>query len=79
MINVLSFLKTMSTEDDANSVFCPVRVMALAAGAGLILWTTYQLVQDPHTFDIEKVGRALMEYFGGVGAAIFGKAKGTGA
>lgn len=72
---IKGFLAQITTEDDAAKIFDYVRVLSVAGGVVLMGLAIYQAVQAISTFDIEHTGRAFMEYFAGVGAAIFGKTK----
>lgn len=73
---IKKFLASIFTEDDAGTIFDFVRVLAIAGGVVLIGLAIYQAVGDLAHFDLEHVGRSFMEYFGGVGAMVYGKAKG---
>jgi hypothetical protein len=73
--DVKSFLKDIFTEDDAATIFDFVRVLAVVGGVVLMGLAIYQFVMLGGVGDIEHVGRSFMEYFAGVGAAIFGKGK----
>ncbi len=72
---IKGFLKDVLTEDDAATVFDFVRVLAVVGGVVLMGLAIYQFVMLGGVGDIEHVGRSFMEYFAGVGAAIFGKGK----
>jgi hypothetical protein len=72
---VSSFVKDLLTEDDNNSVFCYVRVLSVLAGVVLLTLLIYKTINNPASFDIEAAGRGMLEYFGGVAAAIWGKTK----
>ena len=72
---VVGFVKDILTEDDANSVFCYVRVLSVLVGLVLILLLIYKTACDYKTFDIEVTARGFMEYFAGIAVAIFGKTK----
>lgn len=72
---IKSFLKDILTEDEANSVFCFVRVLSVLAGLVLLTLLIYKTYIDPKSFDIEASGRGMMEYLAGVGGAIWGKTK----
>lgn len=72
---IKGFLAQITTEDDAAKIFDYVRVLSVLGGIVLMGLAVYQFVMAGGVGDIEHVGRAFMEYFAGVGAAIFGKAK----
>lgn len=75
MGTVKTFLKDILTEDDANSVFCYVRVLSVLAGLVLLTLLAYKTYTNPASFDIDAAGRGMMQYLGGVAAAIWGKTK----
>lgn len=70
-----SFLFDILTEDAGAHIFDYIRVLSVLGGVVLMGLAIYQFVTDMPHADIEHVGRSFMEYFAGVGAAIFGKAK----
>lgn len=72
---IKGFLRQITTEDDAAHIFDYVRVLSVLGGIVLMGLAIYQFVKDVQHADIEHVGRSFMEYFAGVGAAIFGKSK----
>lgn len=69
------FLADILTEDDANSVFCFVRVLSVLGGVVLIGVIVAKAYADINHFDLENAGRSLLEYLCGVGGAIWGKTK----
>lgn len=69
-------LKTISTEDDDNSVYDPVRVIAVAGAImffGLTMWTV--MVQG-HEFRYLEFGGGFGALLGALGAALYMKTKG---
>lgn len=68
------FVCDIGCEDDANEVWCPVRVIGLSGAATVIIGSLY--VAFAHgTFDAIAVGTAIAAIVGAVGAGAGIKAK----
>jgi len=68
------FLKDVLTEDDANSIFCPVRVIG-ASGAVTLLGNSIFMTIMHQTFDPVSFGGGVAAIVGAVGAGAGIKAK----
>lgn len=69
-------LRTISTEDDANQVYDPVRIIAICGAVmffGLTVWTV--CIQG-HEFRYLEFGGGFGALLGALGAALYMKAKG---
>lgn len=62
------------TEDDANSVFCPVRVIG-ASGAGAMILNAAYVAYTGHSFDPSAFGTGIATICGAVGIGAGLKAK----
>lgn len=69
-----NFLKQLLTEDDANSVYCPVRVFG-ATGATTFLALGVHHALALHQFDPTSFGAGFATIIGAIGAAIGVKSK----
>ena len=68
------FARDVLTEDDANSVFCPVRVIG-ASGAATLLGTSVYMAVAHSAFDPVGFGTGVAAIVGAVGAGAGLKAK----
>lgn len=71
---VISFVKDILCEDDANSVFCPVRVIG-ASGIVTLIGCTIFLVVTKGAFDPMSFGAGVGGIAGATGAGAGVKAK----
>jgi hypothetical protein len=69
-----TWLRQLLTEDDANSIICPVRVIG-ASGALTLFVATGVMVIAHHQFDALAFGGAVAAIAGAVGAGAGIKAK----
>jgi hypothetical protein len=67
----MKFWKDILTEDDHNSVYCPVRVIAVSGAGGLLLGALYVAIVHG-TFDAVAYGTAVaaIATAAGVGAGV---------
>lgn len=70
-----NFLKMISTEDDANAVFCPVRVVWLLGSLVFLGLSIYGAWQEKK-FDPQQFGVGFGSLMGGSGASLYFKTKG---
>lgn len=70
----LTWLKQILTEDDANTVFCPVRVIGASGAGSLIAMTGYALVTKG-AFDPSAFGTGIAAIAGATGLGAGVKAK----
>lgn len=69
-------LRAIATEDDANKVFDPVRVIAIAGAAMFMGLTIYTVVVQGHEFRYLEFGGGFGGLLGALGAALYMKTKG---
>lgn len=65
----------ISTEDDANSVFCPVRVVWMLGALVFLGLAIYGALQEKK-FDLLDFGTGFGALMGGSGASLYFKTKG---
>lgn len=68
-------VKTMLTEDDANQVWDPVRVMAWAGAAMFVVLTVYTVIWQGHEFRYLEFGAGLAAILSALGAANYMNAR----
>lgn len=68
------WLAQLLTEDDANSIICPVRVIGASGAAALIGNASYIAIMQ-HTFDPASFGAGVATIAGAVGVGAGFKAK----
>lgn len=76
---VSKVVKDMVTEDDDGTIYCYVRVLSILAGVVILGVFIYLAVSDIVHFDFKDSCIGISAYFTSIGAAIWAKAKGTGA
>lgn len=71
---IKKFFMDILTEDDANSIFCPVRVIGVSGMGGLLAFTAWTIFHT-HLFDPAVFGTGVATIAGatGVGAGIKSK------
>lgn len=74
LAGIKKFVLNILTEDDANSVFCPVRVIGAAGGFTLLGNSTFMAVAHGQ-FDAMSFGAGIAAIAGAVGAGAGIKAK----
>lgn len=71
---IMHFIRCLLTEDDANSIWCPVRVIG-ASGVLTLVGATIYLVITKGVFDPMSFGTGIGAVAGSVGAGAGIKAK----
>lgn len=71
---VKKFAMDILTEDDANSVFCPVRIIGVSGAATLIAMAGYHLIVNK-TLDPVSYGTGVATIAGATGLGVGAKAK----
>lgn len=68
-------LKTITTEDDANKVYDPVRIIAVALAILFIVLTAWSVIVQGHEFKYLEFGGGAGGLLTAVGGALYMKAK----